>query len=91
MSLSLPSGKIGNDEVNGIGFGLMGLSAFYGPVPPDEERFEVGEFSYLRSVLLLITLFQVLDAAFDFGCRTWDTADVYGDSEELVGKWYFIP
>ncbi|PPQ74969.1 hypothetical protein CVT26_011682 [Gymnopilus dilepis] len=70
MSLSLPSGKIGNDEVNGIGFGLMGLSAFYGPVPPDEERFEV------------------LDAAFDFGCRTWDTADVYGDSEELVGKWF---
>ncbi|KAF8880469.1 NADP-dependent oxidoreductase domain-containing protein [Gymnopilus junonius] len=48
----------------------MGLSAFYGPVPSDEERF------------------KVLDAAFDAGCRTWDSADVYGDSEELVGKWF---
>lgn len=31
--------------------------------------------------------FKVLDAAYEKGCRFWDTADVYGDSEDLIGKW----
>ncbi|KIY71327.1 Aldo keto reductase [Cylindrobasidium torrendii FP15055 ss-10] len=31
---------------------------------------------------------KVLDAAYEAGCRHWDTADVYGDSEELLGKWF---
>jgi len=48
----------------------MGLSAFYGPIENDEERF------------------KVLDAAIEEGCTFWDTADVYGDSEDLVGKWF---
>jgi len=30
----------------------------------------------------------VLDAAIEEGCTFWDTADVYGDSEDLLGKWY---
>ena len=29
----------------------------------------------------------MLDAVYESGCTTWDTADVYGDSEELIGKW----
>ncbi|KAJ7314220.1 NADP-dependent oxidoreductase domain-containing protein [Mycena albidolilacea] len=32
--------------------------------------------------------FKVLDAAHAAGCRFWDTADLYGDSEELIGKWF---
>ncbi|KAI6168573.1 NADP-dependent oxidoreductase domain-containing protein [Pisolithus thermaeus] len=32
--------------------------------------------------------FKVLDAALDHGCTFWDTANVYGDSEELIGKWF---
>ncbi|KIK60264.1 hypothetical protein GYMLUDRAFT_97303 [Collybiopsis luxurians FD-317 M1] len=32
--------------------------------------------------------FKVLDAAFEAGCTHWDTADVYGDSEDLIGKWF---
>ncbi|KAI6116129.1 NADP-dependent oxidoreductase domain-containing protein [Pisolithus sp. B1] len=32
--------------------------------------------------------FKVLDAALDQGCTFWDTANVYGDSEELLGKWF---
>ncbi|KAI9455551.1 NADP-dependent oxidoreductase domain-containing protein [Boletus coccyginus] len=32
--------------------------------------------------------FKVLDAAFESGCTFWDTANVYGDSEELIGKWF---
>ncbi|KAL0072845.1 Aldo-keto reductase str7 [Marasmius tenuissimus] len=31
---------------------------------------------------------KVLDAAYESGSTFWDTADVYGDSEELIGKWF---
>ena len=31
--------------------------------------------------------FKVLDAAHTAGCTFWDTADVYVDSEDLIGKW----
>jgi aryl-alcohol dehydrogenase-like predicted oxidoreductase len=48
----------------------MGISAFYGAVESDEERF------------------KVLDAAYENGCTFWDTADVYMDSEDLLGKWF---
>jgi len=68
--MSLPTRKIGQDDVTAIGFGLMGLSAFYGPIESDEDRF------------------KVLDAAVEAGCTNWDSADVYGDSEDLVGKWF---
>ncbi|KAJ3504301.1 hypothetical protein NLJ89_g8004 [Agrocybe chaxingu] len=68
--MAFPTRKIGNDDVSEIGFGLMGLSAFYGPIGSDEERF------------------KVLDAALEEGCTFWDTADIYGDSEDLVGKWF---
>ncbi|GJE84288.1 aldo-keto reductase [Phanerochaete sordida] len=68
--MSLPTRKIGTDSVSCIGFGMMGLSAYYGPVKPDEERF------------------KVLDAAYESGCTFWDTSDAYGDSEELIGKWF---
>ncbi|KAH9968383.1 Aldo/keto reductase [Russula compacta] len=32
--------------------------------------------------------FKLLDAVYEAGCTNWDTADVYGDSEELIGKWF---
>ncbi|KAJ7281059.1 NADP-dependent oxidoreductase domain-containing protein [Mycena rebaudengoi] len=32
--------------------------------------------------------FKVLDAAYNAGCTFWDTADVYRDSEDLIGKWF---
>ncbi|KAJ7471902.1 NADP-dependent oxidoreductase domain-containing protein [Mycena latifolia] len=32
--------------------------------------------------------FKVLDAAYEGGCRHWDTAHLYCDSEELLGKWF---
>lgn len=32
-------------------------------------------------------LSQVLDAAYERGCTFWDTADIYNDNEELIGKW----
>ncbi|KIM54237.1 hypothetical protein SCLCIDRAFT_1154802 [Scleroderma citrinum Foug A] len=68
--ISYPTRKIGDVDVSAIGFGAMGISAFYGSVEPDEERF------------------KVLDTALQYGCNFWDTANIYADSEELIGKWF---
>ncbi|KAL5336872.1 NADP-dependent oxidoreductase domain-containing protein [Aspergillus crustosus] len=64
-----PLGKNG-PEVTRLGFGLMGLGAFYGATKPDAERL------------------ALLDRAYELGERFWDTAELYGDSEELIGKWF---
>ncbi|CAA7257346.1 unnamed protein product [Cyclocybe aegerita] len=32
--------------------------------------------------------FKVLDAALEEGCTFWDSADIYGDNEDLIGKWF---
>ncbi|KAJ4257405.1 hypothetical protein NW762_008526 [Fusarium torreyae] len=32
--------------------------------------------------------FKVLDRAWELGCTNWDTADIYADSEDLIGKWF---
>lgn len=44
--MSLPTRKVGTSNVTAIGFGAMGLSAFYGPPKPDEERFKVLDAAY---------------------------------------------
>jgi len=69
---ALPTRKLGKNgpSVTAIGFGTMGLSAFYGPPKPDAERF------------------AVLDAAFAAGELNWDSADIYRDSEDLLGQWF---
>ncbi len=38
---SLPTRKIGKDEVTAIGYGAMGIATFYGTVGSDEERLKV--------------------------------------------------
>jgi hypothetical protein len=40
-SFNQASRKIGNALVSPVGFGAMGISAAYGPVGSDEERFKV--------------------------------------------------
>lgn len=30
----------------------------------------------------------MLDHAWKQGCTHWDTSDAYGDSEDLIGKWF---
>ncbi|CAG9954630.1 unnamed protein product [Clonostachys rosea f. rosea IK726] len=32
--------------------------------------------------------FAVLDRALDLGANHWDSADMYNDNEELIGKWF---
>ncbi|KAJ7167099.1 NADP-dependent oxidoreductase domain-containing protein [Mycena filopes] len=67
--MSISHRQLGGASVPAIGFGVMGISAAYGAVGTDEERF------------------KVLDAAYAAGCTFWDTANVYGDSEDLIGAW----
>ena len=57
-------------RVSAIGFGAMGLSAYYGNPASDEERF------------------KVLDRAIELGSTYIDSADVYGDNEDLLGKYF---
>ncbi|GAB1321040.1 hypothetical protein MFIFM68171_11250 [Madurella fahalii] len=33
---------------------------------------------------------KVLDRAWELGCTNWDTADLYADSEDLLGKWFAL-
>lgn len=39
--------KIGSTDVSALGYGCMGLSGFYGPVKPDEERLQVCNFAVM--------------------------------------------
>jgi predicted aldo/keto reductase-like oxidoreductase len=32
--------------------------------------------------------FKLLDRSYELGCRFWDSSDMYGDSEDLIGKWF---
>jgi aryl-alcohol dehydrogenase-like predicted oxidoreductase len=69
---AMPKRQLGKDgpHVSALGFGVMGLSAYYGKADPDEDRY------------------KVLDRALELGITLWDSADVYGDSEELLGRWF---
>lgn len=46
--MTLPTRPLGKDgpQVPRLGFGTMGLSAFYGPTKPDEERLAVLDRAY---------------------------------------------
>lgn len=72
MAPKLPTRQLGQNgpQVTALGYGTMGLSAYYAPAAPDEERL------------------QFLDYVYNSGILNWDTSDVYGDSEDLLGKWF---
>lgn len=42
FTTKLSTRKIGTDNVTAIGWGAMGLSAYYGSTASDEERLKVG-------------------------------------------------
>lgn len=65
----LPAKQLGKNgpSVTQLGYGTMGLSAFYGAPKPDAERF------------------AILDKLYEDGELFWDSADIYGDSEDLLG------
>ena len=60
MSHSLATRNIGTSSVTAIGWGAMGLSAFYGSVPPENKRLQVcGSLKSVISLLVEPTLFLV--------------------------------
>lgn len=69
---TLPTRQLGKNgpHVTALGWGAMGLSAFYGKPLPDEQRF------------------ALLDHIYASGEVNWDTANAYGDSEDLLGRWF---
>jgi aryl-alcohol dehydrogenase-like predicted oxidoreductase len=86
--MALPPRKIGSSLVHPIGYGAMGMSAFYGPGLSDEEAFKVSLGLYFVKWISLS--FQVLDRALELGCTHLDTAAIYKDSEEVIGRWCAI-
>lgn len=68
----LPTRQLGRNgpQVTALGFGAMGLSAFYGAPSADSERL------------------ALLDRAYELGELHWDSADMYGDNEDLLGQWF---
>ncbi|KZT70949.1 Aldo/keto reductase [Daedalea quercina L-15889] len=66
-----PTRKLGANGpvVSAIGFGAMGIGAFYGQTDAEEA-------------------FRTLTYAADRGVTFWDTADIYGNSEDVIGDWF---
>ncbi|CAE6461476.1 unnamed protein product [Rhizoctonia solani] len=65
--------RIGDSNFPAIGFGAMGIGGrTYGKFVSSENE----------------SRFKVLDRLLELGCTHWDTANVYGDSEELIGNWF---
>lgn len=59
-------------EVAAMGFGAMSLGFAFNSGPKPSDE----------------ERFAVLDRAWELGATHWDTADIYGDSEDLIGKWF---
>ena len=43
-TMSLPIRKIGSTDVTAMGYGAMGIAAYYGAPLPDEDRYKVSGF-----------------------------------------------
>ncbi|KAJ7485202.1 NADP-dependent oxidoreductase domain-containing protein [Mycena galericulata] len=71
--MAIPAGKIGKTTVPQ--FSEIGFGA-------------MGISTFYGAVESDEERFKVLDAAYEGGCTHWDTAHIYGDSEELLGKWF---
>lgn len=73
MSTSdVPTRRIGKDNVTALGFGAMGIGGVA------YGKYEGDDESR----------FKTLDKLVELGCTNWDTANVYGDSEVLIGNWF---
>ncbi|KZT67996.1 Aldo/keto reductase [Daedalea quercina L-15889] len=67
-----PTRRLGRNGplVTAIGFGAMGLGAFYGSGIPDDQAH------------------ALLTYAADRGVTHWDTSNIYGASERIIGDWF---
>ncbi|KAK9483983.1 NADP-dependent oxidoreductase domain-containing protein [Lipomyces starkeyi] len=70
--MAFPTTTLGKDgpEITALGYGAMGISAFYEPHLTDEQAF------------------PLFDKLLELGCTFWDTARIYGDNEEILGRYF---
>ncbi|KAJ7666382.1 Aldo/keto reductase [Mycena rosella] len=81
--------KIGNSTFPAIGFGAMGLSAFYGEVKSDEERFKIFDAAHAAGCTFWDTADAYMDSEELIGKwfkRTGKRADIF-----LCTKFGFMP
>ncbi|KAJ7128733.1 NADP-dependent oxidoreductase domain-containing protein [Mycena epipterygia] len=76
--------KIGNSTFAVIGFGAMGLSAFYGSIESDEERFKIIDAAHAARCTFWDTADAYLDSEEFKRTRKW--ADIF-----LCAKFGFMP
>ncbi|KAK9476193.1 NADP-dependent oxidoreductase domain-containing protein [Lipomyces japonicus] len=69
---SIPKTSLGKNgpKVSAIGFGAMGISAFYQTPLSDEKAFEI------------------FDKAIELGVTFWDTAHIYNNNEDVLGRYF---
>ncbi|KAJ7938325.1 Aldo/keto reductase [Mycena leptocephala] len=70
-SKQFPTRQLGvnGPAVSALGFGTMGIGAYYGQTDKTEA-------------------FKTLSRAADLGITFWDTANIYGNTEEVLGEWF---
>lgn len=88
---TIASRTLGDAQVFPIGFGAMVLSLLSSH---EVEYIEFISLCFIKGLSAFYgdTLpdeerFKLLDAVLESGCNYWDSADIYGDSEDLLGKW----
>ncbi|KAJ7123108.1 Aldo keto reductase [Mycena epipterygia] len=84
-----PTRKIGNSTFPAIGFGAMGISAFYGSVESNEERFKILDAAHAAGCTFWDTADAYLDSEELIGKwfkRTGKRADIF-----LCTKFGFMP
>jgi aryl-alcohol dehydrogenase-like predicted oxidoreductase len=88
----MPTRLLGKNgpQVSAISFGAMNLSGAYGSVASHQEQPKVVASSEERFKPSASDeeRFKVLDRAIELGSTHFDTADVYGDNEDLLGKYF---
>jgi aryl-alcohol dehydrogenase-like predicted oxidoreductase len=70
--MSLPTRRLGKDGPEVFGLGLGLMSLGSAYGPAGSDKERL----------------FFLDQACELGARNWDSADIYGDTEALLGKWF---
>ena len=94
MSTKLPTKPLGRNgpQIPRLGFGMMGLSCGLPHNQPGSYPAKKANNSRYLAFYGVPAAdeerFELLNRVYELGCVHWDSAALYGDSEELIGKWF---
>ena len=82
----LPTRKLGKNgpQVTAMGYGAMGLVNRFCPIHQCQHA-DITQSAFYGKPKPDEERFQLLDKCYNDGELFWDSADVYGDSEDLIG------